>query len=321
MKYFGIIFVEGVFLSLLPYLLFAQVSISNDASQPDPSAILDLKSSIKGVLIPRLTQLQIIILPNPANGLSVYCTTDDKIYIYISSENRWRELAYGPGTIIPASLWMCGSPMTDNRDGKIYNTILIGTQCWLAQNMNMGIKIDPSQQQQNNSIIEKYCYNDLESNCNIYGGLYQWDEMMNYAASSNNIPSGVQGVCPTGWHIPSDAEWCSLTMFIDNTVNCNDYGVSGTDVGGKLKEIGFTHWASPNTGATNSSGFTALPGGCYIYNIGNYFSSVATLTKLWTSTLTYPPRAWERTITTNDQTIERSHNPVSTGESIRCICD
>jgi len=121
----------------------------------------------------------------------------------------------------------------------------------MAQNLNVGTKINSSDDQTNNSIIEKYCYGNLESACDVYGGWYQWDEYMNYTSSSSSNPSGRQGICPTGWHIPSDAEWSELTSFLGGT----------SIAGGELKEAGTLHWMSPNTGANNSSGFTALPGG------------------------------------------------------------
>jgi uncharacterized protein (TIGR02145 family) len=113
------------------------------------------------------------------------------------------------------------------------------------------VRIDGSQNQTNNTTIEKYCYNDLETQCNIYHGLYQWNELMNYTTSSNANPSGRQGICPANWHIPSYAEYDQLTVYL----------LGYTVAGGKMKETGTTHWLAPNTAATNSSGFTALPGG------------------------------------------------------------
>ena len=77
----------------------------------------------------------------------------------------------------------CGTPLTDTRDGKIYNTVLIGTQCWFVQNLNIGTKFIGSANQTNNGIIEKYCYNNDDANCAIYGGLYQWDEAMQYVTT------------------------------------------------------------------------------------------------------------------------------------------
>jgi len=148
-----------------------------------------------------------------------------------------------------AACWICGQPITDTRDSKTYNTVLIGTQCWFAQNLNIGTMIPGSSEQNNHTAIEKYCYNNAEAYCTIYGGLYQWDNMMQWSTTE-----GAQGICPTGWHIPTDGEWTVLTTFLGGD------GVAG----GKMKEAGYAHWADPNTGATNSSGFTALPGGARI---------------------------------------------------------
>jgi uncharacterized protein (TIGR02145 family) len=142
------------------------------------------------------------------------------------------------------TLFVCGDIVS--YEGQTYNTVQIGTQCWFKKNLNIGTRIDGFGNQSNNGIIEKYCFNNLESNCDVYGGLYQWDEMMQYSTTP-----GVQGICPTGWHLPTDAEWTTLTDYLG--------GIS--IAGGKMKEAGITHWKSPNTGATNSSGFTALPGG------------------------------------------------------------
>ena len=109
-----------------------------------------------------------------------------------------------------------------------------------------------------------------------YGALYTWAAVMNGEASSNNNPSGVQGVCPDGWHLPSDTAWKELEMYLGmSQAQADGTFIRGTDEGGKMKETGTTHWNSPNTGATNSSGFTALPGGyrhpyVSIYNMGTY---------------------------------------------------
>ena len=139
----------------------------------------------------------------------------------------------------------CPGVPTVTYEGQVYNTVMIGEQCWFKENLNVGIRIDASQYESNNNIIEKWCYDDLESNCNIYGGLYWWDEIMNYSSIQ-----GVQGICPPGWHIPTDNDWCILTLFIDPTVDCSTGGESGTDAGGKMKEAGTAHWSYPNTGAT-----------------------------------------------------------------------
>jgi uncharacterized protein (TIGR02145 family) len=105
----------------------------------------------------------------------------------------------------PAQGFTCGSNLTDTRDNKVYPTVQIGSQCWMASNLNYGNTISSSLVQYDNCIAEKYCYNNLTANCNQYGGLYQWDELMNYT----DTPIG-QGLCTPGWHVPSEGDWTIL---------------------------------------------------------------------------------------------------------------
>jgi uncharacterized protein (TIGR02145 family) len=104
-----------------------------------------------------------------------------------------------------APVFSCGNNLTDIRDNKVYPTVQIGTQCWMRKNLNYGTAIQSATEQTDNCMNEKYCYNDDPSQCNVYGGLYQWDELMAY----NNTP-GSQGLCPPGWHVPTQAEWMTL---------------------------------------------------------------------------------------------------------------
>ncbi|MEI7981087.1 MAG: FISUMP domain-containing protein, partial [Bacteroidota bacterium] len=213
----------------------------------------------------------------------------------------------------------CGSPITDSRDGKTYNTVFIGDQCWMKENLNIGTRINSTQDQTNNGIIEKYCYGNIESNCDVYGGMYMWNELMNYTTSSNDNPSGRTGICPAGWHLPSDAEWCQLETYLDPAVDCNSTGWQNTDAGGKMKEAGTVHWAPPNTGATNSSGFTSLPGGIVINN-GGIFQYLTTLVDFWSST-EYGSDAWTRGMHNELPTLNRNHGVKTGGLGARCLRD
>ncbi len=161
----------------------------------------------------------------------------------------------------------CPGTPTVTHGGKTYNTVQIGTQCWFKENLNIGTRIDGTQEQTNNSIIEKYCYDNLESNCDVYGGLYQWNELMQYETAD-----GAPGLCPSGWHIPTHSEWSTLVSFLGGE----------SIAGGKLKETGFSHWQSPNTGATNETGYTALPGG--LNSTANGFGGLGNGATFWTST-------------------------------------
>jgi len=133
----------------------------------------------------------------------------------------------------------------DNRNGQQYPWIKIGTQIWMGKNLNIGMMIKTKKDQTNNELIEKYCYKNDSTNCLIYGGFYQWEEMMQY-----NSREGSQGICPSGWHLPTKQEWITLFIYLGGE----------TDAGGKLKST-TTPWFAPNKGATNESGFNALPSG------------------------------------------------------------
>jgi uncharacterized protein (TIGR02145 family) len=215
--------------------------------------------------------------------------------------------------------WNVGSMSTIVYGGQTYNTIKIGVQCWLKENINFGIKILATTQQTNNGTIEKYCYNNQDANCASYGGLYQWDEMMNYTPSSNSNPSGRQGICPTGWHLPSDAEWCVLESLLDPAANCTNSGWRGTNPGGKMKETGTGHWTSPNTGAINSSGFTGLGAG--FSNGTGGFSNQTYYAYLWSATEYSSTDAWNRRLGYNTAQSGRYSGAKNGAFSVRCVKD
>jgi uncharacterized protein (TIGR02145 family) len=297
------------FISLLnSNISFAQVSINSDNSDPDPSAMLDVKSTTKGLLIPRMTNSQRDLVSSPVAGLIIYNTDSKRVEFY--NGTIWTSLSVSSSTTVP-----CGYSFVDSRDGRVYNTVLIGTQCWMKENLNIGTRINILEDQTNNTIIEKHCPLDLEENCEIYGGLYQWDEYMNYSTSSNTNPSGCQGICPTGWHIPSDAELCEMETYIDPTVICEEINWRGINAGGKMKEIGTSHWLSPNTGASNLSGFTALPAG---FGDANTLSKIALF---WSSTESSTIHPWSRHIFWSDAYIYRNAYPKATSLSGRCCKD
>ena len=118
------------------YTLTAQVAVNTDGSSADGSAMLDIKSTEKGMLMPRMTQAEIEAITSPAYGLSVFCTTDDTFHAFILADNEWKEIQYGAGTITP-SPFVCGNSFTDAYDSKSYTTVQIGIQCWMAENLNI----------------------------------------------------------------------------------------------------------------------------------------------------------------------------------------
>ncbi|MBP6978994.1 MAG: FISUMP domain-containing protein [Bacteroidales bacterium] len=214
----------------------------------------------------------------------------------------------------------CGDDL--DYEGQSYATVLIGTQCWMAENMNVGTKINSTQsgyQQQDNGIIEKYCYDNDEANCEVYGGLYEWPEAMQYVLSE-----GVQGICPAGWHLPTDNEWKILEGTVDSQYPVGDpewdkMGVRGYDAGGNLKEPGTVHWIPPNEGASNSSGFTGLPGG-YRITTGEFGNSGSDGYFL-TSSQYDSTRSWSRLLCYYTMQLSRPFYLKKVGFSVRCLKD
>ncbi len=206
--------------------------------------------------------------------------------------------------------WMCGDPIIDARDGKQYATVQIGTQCWMAENLNIGTTINGSSSQIDNSIIEKYCYDDNSTNCDNYGGLYQWNEMMNYVTTE-----GTQGICPDGWYVPTDNEWETLMNFLGG----------GNVAGGEMKSTrtdpdAHPRWNSPNSGANNNSGFTAYPGGSRKYD-ATFPNNLGANSLWWSSSQNGTNHAWLRILEFSSAQAFTTYGDKSTGMSVRCIKD
>ena len=223
------------------------------------------------------------------------------------------------------------STVTDY-DGNTYQTIKIGEQWWMAENLKVTNYSDGTQiplitnntewgDLVDNNTDRAYCYynNNANNETETYGALYTWAAAMNGNESSSNNPSGVQGVCPTGWHLPSDDEWKELEIYLGmSQTEADEIDWRGTDEGGKLKEIGITNWTSPNTGATNESGFTARPGGTRHEGDGLFYG-INSWGEWWTSTEESGINAWARYPYYNNSKIFRSISNKSHGFSVRCI--
>ena len=191
-------------------------------------------------------------------------------------------------------------------DGNVYQTVIIGTQEWLAENLKTtkfkngtSIPLVTSNVEWSNLSTPAYCWynNNQTTYGNTYGALYNWQTV----ATGN--------LCPTGWHVPTDAEWTKLTDYL-----------GGLNVaGGKLKETGTAHWHEPNNGATNESGFTALPGGLR-YDNGDFFS-IEYGGNWWSSTQYSATNAWDRSVDFSVPAAGRFDDPNKWGLSIRCLKD
>jgi uncharacterized protein (TIGR02145 family) len=185
----------------------------------------------------------------------------------------------------------CGDPFTDPRDNKVYQTVQIGSQCWLASNLNFGTILASSQDQRDNCIAEKYCYNDNPVNCTNHGGLYQWDELMRF----DETPAS-QGYCPPGWHIPSENDWNLLfAVYINN-------GFAGSP----LKYSGY-------------SGFNALLSGARYINRSWDFKGFATF--FWSSTALGSTKAWAHGMNEADPSVSLYPASRVNAFSVRCLKD
>ena len=211
----------------------------------------------------------------------------------------------------------CQGTPTVEYEGQVYNTIQIFSQCWLKENLNVGTMINGSQNQTNNSIKEKYCYNNNPDSCTKYGGLYQWDEMMQYTTQQ-----GVQGICPPGWHLPSDEEWKVLEGAVDSQYGIGDpewdisFDLRGYDAGTNLKTT--SGWYQNGNG-TDLFGFSGLPGGLRLSS--GYFLNVGDYGVWWTSTENGNDGAWYRDLGYGDPGVGRDYDSKEGGVSARCLRD
>ncbi len=153
---------------------------------------------------------------------------------------------------------------------KIYNTVTIGSQVWLKENLDVGVIISGSSSSSNNGIVEKYCYNNDPNNCVTYGGLYRWDEAMEYVTTN-----GSKGICPSDWHIATKTEYEILGDEVGDRLH--SWAFSG---GNSLKAVGQGSGAGLGI---NTSGFSALLSGHRVY-FGCGFSDLNSITYFWTST-------------------------------------
>jgi uncharacterized protein (TIGR02145 family) len=208
---------------------------------------------------------------------------------------------------------------TDSRDGYVYKWIKIYDMIWMAENLTYLPAVSDSMTGSNTDkhyYVLKYGGTDVgaakaSNYYKVYGALYNWPAAMNGQPSSSTRPSGVRGICPAGWHLPSVAEWFRLADILI------------TNIGGKMKEAGYDHWKQPNSGATNASGFTALPGGYRWYYWNGNFLHIGEEADFWTSTESDADKtmAWSRILNHNQTALFTGSISKSSGYSVRCVKD
>ena len=291
------------------------VGIGDNTFTPDNSALLEIRGT-KGLLIPRMTTAQrdsMTSSSTPAQSLLIFNTTTKCYEGYV--DGQWNQL------------W-CS------------NHSSCGSQIWMAANMNVGTRIDGTSEQNNNSVVEKYCYNDVEANCDIYGGLYQWAEAMqiDYTYNTTDYPtdytcdpcgsSGRQGICPSGYHIPTDLEWSRYEYCVESSISPtgstslstfqNNTGWRGsTNNAGPGAKMKVTSSNSPSWDGTNASGFAALPAG--FRNTDGSFNDLGSSAFFWSASEYSSTGAWSRGLYSGYSQSYRGNYNKKYGFSVRCL--
>ena len=286
------------------------VGIGANTFTPDNSALLELQSTNSGLLLPRMTTAQRDAISNPAQSLLIFNTTTKCFETYVG--NVWR------------AVWCdftCGTS-TVTYDGVTYNTVQIGNQCWFKENLrttkyNDGTSITnvTDNATWTSTTSGAYCcYSNDTSNCTTYGALYNW-----YAVNTGKL-------CPSGWHVPSDAEWTTLTNYLsaNSTYWC---GSNSSYIAKSLAST--TSWNSSTTtcavgnnlSANNSTGFSALPGGLRSSGDGS-FLNLGSYGYWWSSTEIDGSDAWARRLSYNNADVDRDDKRNKrSGLSVRCLRD
>lgn len=218
--------------------------------------------------------------------------------------NNTSACAGGPGTVTDV-------------DGNTYNVVTIGNQCWMQENLRTTKYRDGStiQSNINDSVWSTTTngaladYNNDTTNALVYGKLYNW-----YAVADT------AGLCPVGWHIPSDTEWNDLAIYLDSLADTTAGSFTQSVIaGGMLKATGTTIWQMPNADATNLSGFTGLPGGLR-YSVGQS-GNLGVAGNWWSSTEYTSSNAWYRNVIHLDGGLVRFNHNKNYGLSVRCVRD
>ncbi|MBE0647620.1 MAG: hypothetical protein IH596_07545, partial [Bacteroidales bacterium] len=224
---------------------------------------------------------------NPATaGVGLKTISYSYTNLFNCSNNATRAIS----VINPAPLY-CGDSLTDIRDNKKYPTIQIGSQCWLAANLNYGVQIPGSQNQRDNCIPEKYCFNDIPELCALSSALYQWDELMRYEDAEEN-----QGLCPPGWHVPSESDWNQLFAVYQGNAFA----------GSPLVYTGY-------------SGFNVLLAGVEFFNQSHRFADFASI--MWSSTSHGLYKAWSHGLNQYNYSVSFYPSYRANAFSARCLRD
>jgi len=230
---------------------------------------------------------------------------DVRLYNRIISDDEITQLyTLGVGSTIK----ICEEASVQDADSNTYNTLAIGSQCWLDRNMNVGTRISVATAQTNNSTLEKWCYSNSDANCTTNnpnkpdGGLYQWNEAMQYSTTP-----GARGICPVGFHIPTDQELHTLEKFLlDGGATC-----SATRVG---------YGCAPSGTKLKPGGRSLFEWNLAGYGVSGFFYNRASYGYLWSSSES-GGSAWVRIVLSGDAQVFRNAGGKTVGCSVRCLQD
>ena len=275
---------------------FGQLSINTDGTAPDASAMLDVKSTTSGILTPRMTVVQRTGIATPATGLLVF-QTDGTAGFYYYTGVEWKFLGFGSGNGYSGNVI--------DMDGNVYPTIIIGSQEWMAENLRVTHYRNGDAIAHFTSNIAwhlpgggAYCwYNNNESSFKLLSGA-----LYNYYAVTDS-----RNICPNGWHVPTDAEFTTLSAYLGGDAVA----------GGKMKSD--IKWTFPNTGATNANSFSAQSGG-YRNNAGTFLLNGG-YGYYWSTTPATSGNAKHLGLYYNDPALFRFDGDQLNGLSVRCLRD
>jgi hypothetical protein len=279
-------------LLLIGSALYAQVGINADNIQPDSSAMLDVKSNNKGMLIPRMTQGEIEAIASPANGLVVFCTTCDKFFVYLSSQGKWKEMAYGPTTINPGGGFYCSNSISVNHVtsggvAPVNKTVTYGTvtgipgepaKCWITGNLgsdHQATAVDDATEASAGWYWQFNRKQGYKHDGSIRTPNTTWITSINETLDWQvaNDPCSLE--IGNNWRIPTATEWTNLDA-AGNWVNPNGPWNSGVkmhmagyliDVSGLLDARGSNgiYWSGTESSATKGWGLYFITGNCFNY--------------------------------------------------------
>ena len=289
----------------------SSIKILKMGSSPGEMVTLEYLASETAILQLKTTKTNLGFTFNPGDKLLCIGYANSLQSGIPDTPGESKSFSFQFATNIP-----CPGMPTVEYGEQIYSTIQIFSQCWLKENLNIGTMINGNINQTHNNILEKYCYDNDPSHCKVYGGLYQWGEMIQYTTNQNR-----QGICPPGWHVPDDEEWKVLEGSADNMYGIgepewDDLFQRGFDAATNLKSV--SGWNAGGNG-DDLFDFSALPGG--FRNLNGWFGSFEGVGYWWTSTAFDGLFAWNRYINSGNQGIFRLTYQKDYSYSVRCLRD